>query len=1159
MSETDEQESGGSSTGRRTRPVDRNPGGSAEGSASGDRTRAGRRRRLRRGAAAAGIIVLGLLTAGFLRLVHGPAVVPFASSYLADRLARIPLPVAAHWEEVAVHWPFLTPWLQVWLSEVRADNLLAAERIGVRVPLLDLLRGRPSIAGIVLHAPELTIVQSEDRRFRLAGAAAGAGPEAPWAGMVPGTVIEIVDGLLTLELSGASSGIRMAGIRASLQERDGQLMLRGSGSASFRDHAAVPLELSARFRPASEEIAAELAFDRLEPRILAELLAEDVPLRRLHVPVSGTVAVAGPVDAVEVTLEASGAAGHIAVPDPRSETGSSTLPVDALHVVLGYAAAERVFELRELAVTGPAGALQVDGTVPAVPDGGTAITARFVGAVPVGDMAAWSDPWLDRSAVVWMREHVEGGTLTRLSVTAEYPAGRPADERLEIRGEVQDAVVDWGENRPPLRLAAAQLLLVGPRLTVTAPVAAAGPATLGEFRLHSDDLFDEGGDAVLTARLSGESGALLQLVGADPGATDRPAVRGPLRDAPFRVRIPLGGGRGEELSLRTEFRDLRFDPAALPAGYAGINPRALSGTLAYGSDGLDLRFAGELGAAVVLRDGQLAANAADAPSLRLAVTLVGPIADLLGVAGGAVGGAGMPAAAGTLAGTARIRVALAVPRRPDAPPRLESLNGTFAIPSLAIEDLGPGLRGGDAFRDVQGEVELHDDALTVSGLADLADSRLWFSWRAPVSEASGEQELTIRGSFGPEARAAFGLVFGGLDGTVDLVGTAVRRAGAAAWEVGATADLTAAEVTIADLEWTKPRQAPLHARIQGMLAEGEALGLRLEGSGVDVRSRLWFAGRRLDRIAFRRLQLGEHRLTGTLARADDGRLGIVLDGDQVDLRPFLSAAKKDSAPSAPLDLRVDSRHARTLAPGLAGPLALSLQTDVHGVRHVHLGMELTDGEAMELRGVRNGTALELQLTGSDARSVAEALGLGVAADDGAVRVEAVRQGDRITGTVQVDEFHMVDAPVFLQLLQGITVIGLLERIAAGGGVAFSGFDAEFTLAKGVLSIRNGVARGLMLGVTVEGEIDTRRQVLELRGALIPVYAVSQLLSQIPLLDQVLTGMDSSGIIAAEYAVAGPAADPSVTVNPMQFLMPGILRELLPGPGEVDSPARGPRE
>lgn len=1117
------------------------------------------RNRLIRSALVVGIIVVCLSAAGIWRLTLGPVAVPFLSAYLAGQLDHADLPVEARWDAAAVHWPFMAPWLYVRFSDFRASDVLTADGIGIRVPLRDLVRGQPSVAGVVLYAPTVVLKQGEGDGFNLGDGAAQSGAESPLAALASGTMVEVLDGTISLELQRSPATIQVVDIQASVTEVDGQVVFGGTGSASLPAHPAVPLELAARLLPEQGEISAELTFRGIEPKAVAELIGLSAPQAMLEVPLSGSVAVNGPLEAAVLRLTATGAGGHVQVPDARTDAGRAAVPINSMEVRLEYAVESRTLDLTELAVTGPAGDLRFKGSFRDPPAGPSEFHADFAGSLSIDDLAAWLGPALDPSTESWVRRRIDGGSLTNLTLTADFPDGIAAGSRVDISGVVRETAIHWEEGEPTLDLAVVDVDLAGPELTVIAPTATVGAATLDDLRLQSADLFSESGAAELTARLSGDSGSLLQQIGLDRGAAAKPMLRGPLRDAELRVRIPFASDREAEVTLRGEFQDIRVDPKSFPAGYSEFDLYGLAGTWAYDSDGIDVQFAGKLGESILIDDAVLTASGPEASSIRIAATLHGSLADLIGL-GVKVQGAGrLPSGIDTLAGTARIRVVMDVPLQGGGGPGIRRLEGVFAAPLFTAGGFGSGPWEGSEFRDVTGAVALQGEALTVFGTAALADSELSFAWRSPLPDVPGDHELTVRGLLWPEARNALGIQFADIDGPLDLAGSGLRRQESGSWEVHIEAGLSAPTVTIPALEWTKPAHVPLHARVRGLLAEGEPLRLQLVGGGTDVDGRVWFADGTLDRAVFARLRIGEHRLTGAVVQGTDGYLSAVLHGDQVDVRPFLSADSETLARPEPLRLHVDTRSARTMAPALAGPLEFTMEADGQGVQDLYLTLGLPDEERMELRGVGTEGALELELTSTNARTMADAFGLGVAANDGAVRIEAIRKEGRITGTVQVGEFNMVDAPVFLQLLQTVTVLGLLEQIAGGGGVAFSSFDADFTFSDGVIDIRNGIAQGLTLGVTVEGTIDTRNRLLDLRGALIPAYAVNLLLTRVPVIDQLITGTDSKGVLAADYAVTGPAAEPEIAASPLQFLMPGVLRNVLQGLGGTLAPPPSPDE
>ncbi|MBU6234951.1 MAG: hypothetical protein KGQ41_03825, partial [Alphaproteobacteria bacterium] len=66
-----------------------------------------------------------------------------------------------------------------------------------------------------------------------------------------------------------------------------------------------------------------------------------------------------------------------------------------------------------------------------------------------------------------------------------------------------------------------------------------------------------------------------------------------------------------------------------------------------------------------------------------------------------------------------------------------------------------------------------------------------------------------------------------------------------------------------------------------------------------------------------------------------------------------------------------------------------------------------------------------------------------------------------------------------------------------------------------------------------------------QGTAIPMSEINGLISSIPLVGDILTGGNkNSGIFAATYTMKGNSADPSVSVNPLSVLTPGILRRIL---------------
>ena len=125
----------------------------------------------------------------------------------------------------------------------------------------------------------------------------------------------------------------------------------------------------------------------------------------------------------------------------------------------------------------------------------------------------------------------------------------------------------------------------------------------------------------------------------------------------------------------------------------------------------------------------------------------------------------------------------------------------------------------------------------------------------------------------------------------------------------------------------------------------------------------------------------------------------------------------------------------------------------------------------------------------------------------------------------------------------------LDRIAAGGpsgvqnGVAFSALRAEFTRQNGQLTIREGVVKGPMVGMTIEGNIDFPGDQVRMSGTFVPMYGLNNMFGQIPIVGLFLGGGSNEGLIGMTYEVVGTPGKPVFRVNPISAMAPGVLRKI----------------
>src|SRR5713101_3229363 len=139
----------------------------------------------------------------------------------------------------------------------------------------------------------------------------------------------------------------------------------------------------------------------------------------------------------------------------------------------------------------------------------------------------------------------------------------------------------------------------------------------------------------------------------------------------------------------------------------------------------------------------------------------------------------------------------------------------------------------------------------------------------------------------------------------------------------------------------------------------------------------------------------------------------------------------------------------------------------------------------------------------------------------------------------------------------------LDRLAAGApaagqsGVSFSRARAEFTRQNGQLTIREGVLKGPMIGGTIEGSIDSGNQV-RMSGTFVPMYGLNNMFGQIPVLGLIIGGGSNEGLFGITYEVVGTTDKPTLRVNPISAIFPGVSRKIMEfNTGKQNNPVEFP--
>jgi AsmA-like C-terminal region len=108
---------------------------------------------------------------------------------------------------------------------------------------------------------------------------------------------------------------------------------------------------------------------------------------------------------------------------------------------------------------------------------------------------------------------------------------------------------------------------------------------------------------------------------------------------------------------------------------------------------------------------------------------------------------------------------------------------------------------------------------------------------------------------------------------------------------------------------------------------------------------------------------------------------------------------------------------------------------------------------------------------------------------------------------------------------------------------FENLRVPFSVGSGQFVIHDGIINGPVLGATMRGNIDFRRERISLSGTYVPLFGLNAAISGVPILGDILSGRHGEGIFGITFAVQGATSNPNVLVNPMSLVAPGFLRQL----------------
>jgi hypothetical protein len=435
------------------------------------------------------------------------------------------------------------------------------------------------------------------------------------------------------------------------------------------------------------------------------------------------------------------------------------------------------------------------------------------------------------------------------------------------------------------------------------------------------------------------------------------------------------------------------------------------------------------------------------------------------------------------------------------------------------------------------DIEISGDG-TIGGVPASAAWRTAIGPDVPGSSATGTIELS------PALLETFDIALP--PGTVTGRGTAgftLDLPKGAPPRLAARSDLAGVGLRIPELGWSSAPGATGALALDIRLGESPRIdAVSLDVSGLDATGSVTLAeGGALERAQFSSVRLGGW-LDAQVVLTGQGRSAppaVAITGGTLDLREAEfgeASAGSGQGGRARLTASLDRLVVTdTIAlTGFEGQFTTSAGLDGEFRGRINGSTPVTG------RIVPDGGRSAVRVVSGDAGGVFRDAGLLKQARGGDFTMSLRPVGDAgaFEGSVQVTNTRVQNAPAIAALLNSVSIIGLLDELS-GQGILFSEVSARFRLDPSRVSVYESSAVGPSIGISMDGTYDVPSQRLNMQGVISPVYLINGIGS-------VLTRR-GEGLIGFSYKLTGAASDPSVQVNPLSALTPGIFREIFRNP------------
>lgn len=376
-----------------------------------------------------------------------------------------------------------------------------------------------------------------------------------------------------------------------------------------------------------------------------------------------------------------------------------------------------------------------------------------------------------------------------------------------------------------------------------------------------------------------------------------------------------------------------------------------------------------------------------------------------------------------------------------------------------------------------------------------------------------------------------------------------------------TADGTPAIINVDQLAWQKISGRPVVISGSMTFSPGEITLSPLNAQGPDINLSADLSWKLGDDKRFKAQfnvgKLDKNRFTASVEQAGVGPYHATISANEIDVGPFF--AQEEFPETIPVIASVEpltayivlsAKNAHLLNGVEATDLTLQSTFTDDGPQETKAKATFKSGKDINLSVFieDNGTR-SLWVETEDAGALLSGTGLFAHGVGGKLtfngQIVGWGQSLELGGLANGKKMKVIPLGMLKKEVE-IGVITGIDEIVGDQGTDFDTLVVPFKYDKGLLDISSLRASGSSIGLTLEGQADYNSQKINMNGVYVPIYGLNAAISNIPIIGNILTGKKGEGIFGIAYRVKGMIDNPTVSINPLSGIAPGIFRRIFEG-------------